>query len=46
MKEESRGGGSELGSDPDLDPDQANYADPLDPDPQYCFIVPFTPFNF
>ena len=46
MKEEGRGGGSELGSDLDLDPDLdpwkilwiqiwQNYADPLDPDPQH-----------
>ena len=44
MKEEGRGGVSELGSD--LDPDpwkilliwiQQNDADPLDPDPQHCF---------
>ena len=44
MKEEGRGGGSELGSDLDLDPDpdpwkilwiriQQNDADSLDPDP-------------
>ena len=45
MKEEGRGGGSELGSDLDLDPDQwkilwirirQNDANPLDPDPQHC----------
>ena len=41
VKEERRGGGSELGSD--LDPwkilwirIQQNDADPLDPDPQHC----------
>ena len=43
MKEEGRGGVSELGSD--LDPDpwkilliwiQQNDVDPLDPDPQHC----------
>ena len=44
MREEGRGGGSELGSDQDLDPDsepwkilwiqtRQNDADPLDPDP-------------
>ena len=46
MKEEGRGGGSELGSDLDLDPDpwkilwiriRQNDTDPLDPDPQHCF---------
>ena len=45
MKKEGRGGGSELGSDLDLDPDpwkilwiriRQNDADPLDPDPQHC----------
>ena len=45
MKEEGRGGGSELGSDLDLDPDswkilwiriRQNDVDPLDPDPQHC----------
>ena len=47
MKEEGRGGGSELGSEMDLDPDpwkilwtriRQNDADPLDPDPdmQHC----------
>ena len=47
MKEEGRGGGSELGSDLDLDPDpdpwkilwiriRQNDADPVDPDPQHC----------
>ena len=44
MKEEERGGGSELGSDLDLDPVpwktlwirfRQNDADPLDPDPQH-----------
>ena len=42
MKEEGRGGGSELGSDLDLDPwkilwirIRQNDADPLDPDPQH-----------
>ena len=47
MKKEGRGGGSELGSDLDLDPDpwkilririRQNDADPMDPDPQHCFI--------
>ena len=53
MREEGRGGGtqlgSELGSDQDLDPDpdpwkilwirsRQNDADPLDPDPQNCFL--------
>ena len=46
MKEEERGGGSELGSD--LDPDPCKIlcfrirqsdADPLDPDLQHCFKV-------
>ena len=48
VKEEGRGGGSELGSDLDLDPDpnpwkilwiriRQNDTDPLDPDPQHCF---------
>ena len=44
MKEERRGGGSELGSDLDLDPDprkilwiRQNNTDPSDPDPQNCF---------
>ena len=48
MKEEGRDGGSELGSDMDLDPDpwkilwvwiRQNDMDPLDPDPQqqHCF---------
>ena len=47
MKEEVRGGESELGFDLDMDPDpwnilwiririQQNDADPLDPDPQHC----------
>ena len=45
VKEEGSGG--ELGSDLDLDPDpwkilwiriRQNDADPLDPDPQHCFI--------
>ena len=43
MKDEGRGGGSEIGSDLDLDPDpwkilwiRQNYADPLHPDPQHC----------
>ena len=47
VKEEGRGGGSELGSDLDLDLDldpwkilwiriRQNDADPLDPDPQHC----------
>ena len=42
MKEEERGGGSELGSDLDPDPDpwkilwiRINEADHLDPDPQH-----------
>ena len=46
VNEEGRGGGSELGSDLDLDPGpdlwkilripiRLNYADPLDPDPQH-----------
>ena len=44
MKEEWRGGGSEIGSDLDLDPDPwkilwiriwQNDTDPLDPDPQH-----------
>ena len=44
MKEEGNGGGSELGSDLDLDPDTwkilwiriwQSYADHLDPDPQH-----------
>ena len=50
VKEEGRGGGSELGSDLvlDLDPDpwkilwiqtRQNDADPLDPYPQHCFKV-------
>ena len=49
VKEEGRGGGSELGSDLDSDPDpwkilwirirnRQNGADPLDPDPQHCLI--------
>ena len=47
MKEEGRVGGSELGSDLDLDPDpwkilwiriRQNDADPLDPDPQHLFL--------
>ena len=46
MKEEGRGGGSELGSDLDPDPDpwkilwiriRQNDVDPLDPDPQHLF---------
>ena len=46
VKEEGRGGGSELGSDLDLDPDlwkilwiriRQNDADPLDSDLQHCF---------
>ena len=45
MKEEGKVGGSEQGSDLDLDPDSwkmlwiwiwQNDADPLDPDPQHC----------
>ena len=43
MKDEWRGGGSEIGSDLDLDPDpwkilwiRQNYADPCHPDPQHC----------
>ena len=46
MKEDGRGGGTELGFDLDLDPDpdllkilcfriRQNDADPLDPDPQH-----------
>ena len=47
MKEEGRGGGSELGSDLDLDPDpwrilwirlRQNDADSLDPDPQHWYL--------
>ena len=47
VKEEGRGGGSELGSDLDLDPwkilwirIRQNDADPLDPDkdPQHCQV--------
>ena len=46
VKEEGRGGGSELGSKLDLDPDprkilwiriRQNDADSLDPDPQHCY---------
>ena len=51
VKEEGRGGGSELGSDLDLDPDlwkiswiriRQNDADPLDPDldPQHWYKTP------
>ena len=41
MKDEWRGGGSEIGSDLDLDPwkilwIRQNYADPCHPDPQHC----------
>ena len=45
MKDEGRGGGSELGSDLDPDPDpwkilwiriRQNDADPFNPDPQHC----------
>ena len=54
VKEEGRGGESELGPDLDLDPDlwkillvrfRQNDADPLDPDPQHCIRL-FTNFNF
>ena len=47
MKKE--GSGSELSSDLDLDPDpwkilwiriRQNEADPLDPDPQHCYLSP------
>ena len=47
VKEEGRGGGSELGSDLDLDPDpwrilwirlRQNDADSLDPDPQHWYL--------
>ena len=45
MKEEGRGGGSELGSDLDLDPwkilwirIRQNDANPLDPDLQHCML--------
>ena len=47
VKEEGRGNGSDLGFDLDLDPDPWKIlwirmmliADPLDPDPQHCYIV-------
>ena len=44
VKEKGRGGGSELGSDPDpwkilWIRIRQNDADPLDPDPQHCLRV-------
>ena len=55
MKGEGRVGGSELGSDLNLDPDpwktlwiriRQNDADPLDPDPQNCLRVFSSGINF